>query len=71
MENEEKSQLEAQHQKELESLKEEVARLTSLLEQALRSKSGKATLIAHPEVMHVTHFDPQNLEANGVSTEFQ
>jgi hypothetical protein len=71
MENEEKSQLEAQHQKELESLKEEVARLTSLLEQALRSKSGKATLIAQPEVMHVTHFDPQNLEANGVSNEFQ
>jgi hypothetical protein len=32
MENEEKSQLEAQHQKELESLKEEVTRLTSLLE---------------------------------------
>jgi hypothetical protein len=71
MENEEKSQLEAQHQKELESLKEEVARLTSLLEQALRSKSGKATLIAQPEDMHVTHFDPQNLEANGVSNEFQ
>jgi len=32
MENEERTQLEAQHQKEMNSLKEEVARLTSLLE---------------------------------------
>jgi len=71
MKNEERAQLEAQHQKELESLKEEVTRLTSLLEQALRSKSGKATLIAQPEDMHVTHLDPQNLGANGVSSEFQ
>jgi hypothetical protein len=50
--------LEAQHQKEMDNLKEEVARLTSLLEQALRDKSGKATLIAQPEDMHVTHFNP-------------
>ena len=33
MEKEEKAQLEAQHRKETESLKEEVTRLTSLLEQ--------------------------------------
>jgi hypothetical protein len=71
MENEEKAQLEAQHQKEVDNLKEEVARLTSLLEQALRDKSGKATLIAQPEDMHVTHFNPQNLGANRVSSEFQ
>ena len=71
MENEERAQLEAQHQKEMDNLKEEVARLTSLLEQALRNKSGKATLIAQPEDMHVTHFDPQNLGANRVSSEFQ
>jgi hypothetical protein len=32
MENEEKAQLKAQHQKEVDNLKEEVARLTSLLE---------------------------------------
>ena len=69
MENEERAQLEAQHQKEMDNLKEEVARLTSLLEQALRDKSGKATLIAQPEDMHVTHFDPQNLGANRVSSE--
>jgi hypothetical protein len=71
MENEEIAQLEAQHKKEMDNLKEEVARLTSLLEQALRDKFGKATLIAQPEDMHVTHFDPQNLGANRVSSEFQ
>jgi hypothetical protein len=71
MENEERVQLEAQYQKELDNLKEEVARLTSLLELALRDKSGKTTLIAQPEDMHVTHFDPQNLGANRVSSEFQ
>ena len=57
MENEERTQLETQHQKEVNNLKEVVARLTSLLEQALRDKSGKATLIAQLEDMHVTHFD--------------
>jgi hypothetical protein len=63
--------LEAQHQKEVDNLKEEVTRITSLLEQVLRNKSGKATLIAQLEDMHVTHFDPQNLGANRVSSEFQ
>jgi len=53
MENEERAQLEARHKKEVDNLKEEVARLTSLLEQALRDKSGKATLIAQPEDMHI------------------
>ena len=71
MENEERAQLETQHKKEMDNLKEEVARLTSLLEQALRDKFGKATLIAQPEDMHVTHFNPQNLGANRVSSEFQ
>jgi len=55
----------------MDNPKEEVTRLTSLLEQALRDKSGKATLITQPEDMHVTHFDPQNLGANRVSSEFQ
>jgi len=32
MKNKERAQLEAQHQKDLESLREEVVRLTSLLE---------------------------------------
>ena len=43
MKNEKRAQLEAQHQKKLESLREEVIRLTSLLEQASRSKSKEAT----------------------------
>jgi len=70
MENEEKAQLEAQHQKEVENLKEEVAGLTSLLEQALRDKSGKATL-AQPKPMLVNPFNPHNMGANGLSSDFQ
>jgi len=71
MENEEKAQLETQHQKEVDNLKEEVARLTSLLEQALRDKSGKATLIAQHEPMFVNPFNPQNMGANGLSSDVQ
>jgi hypothetical protein len=71
MENEEKAQLEAQHQKEVDNLKEEVATLTSLLEQALRDKSGKATHITQPEPMLVNPFNPQNLGANGLLFKFQ
>jgi hypothetical protein len=50
--------LEAQHQKEVDNLREEVARLTSLLEQALRDKSGKVTHIAQPEPMPINPFNP-------------
>jgi len=56
--------LEAQHQKEVDNLKKEVTRLTSLLEQALRDKSEKATHITQPEPMRVNPFTPQNLGAN-------
>ena len=55
----------------MDNLKEEVARLTSLLEQALRDKSGKATLIAQPEPMLLNPFNSQNLGANGLSSDFQ
>ena len=65
MENEERAQLEAQHKKEVDNLKEEVARITSLLEQALRDKSGKTTLTAQPEPMLVNPFNPQNLGEMG------
>jgi len=41
MENEERAQLEAQYQKEMDNLKE-VVRFTSLLEQALRDISEKS-----------------------------
>ncbi|XP_073264521.1 uncharacterized protein [Populus alba] len=71
MENEERAQLEAQHQKEVDNLKEEVVRLTSLLEQALRDKSGKATLTAQPEPILVNPFNLQNLGANELSSDFQ
>jgi hypothetical protein len=71
MENEERAQLEAQHKKEVDNLKEEVARLTSLLEQALRDKSGKATLIAQHEPMFVNPFNPQNMGTNGLSSDVQ
>jgi hypothetical protein len=64
MENEEKAQLEAQHRKEMESLREEVARLTSLLEQALRSKPEEAKFTTQLEPMLA---NPQNLGANEVS----
>jgi hypothetical protein len=37
----------------MESLREEVVRLTSLLEQALRSKPEKAKSTAQPEPMFV------------------
>jgi len=41
MENEERAQLEAYYQNELESIKGEVVRLTHLLEQVLSSKNEK------------------------------
>jgi hypothetical protein len=63
MKNEERAQFEAQHQKELESLKEEVTRLTNLLKQALGSKFR-----AQPEPLLA---NPQNLRANEVSFESQ
>jgi hypothetical protein len=48
----------------MESLREEVARLTSLLEQALRSRPEEAKFTAQPEFMLV---NPLNLGANEVS----
>ena len=48
----------------MDNLKKEVTRLTSLLEQALRDKSEKATHITQPEPMRVNPFTPQNLGAN-------
>ena len=63
--------MEAQHQKEVDNLKKEVTRLTSLLEQALRDKSEKATHITQPEPMPINPFNPQNLGANGLSSDFQ
>jgi hypothetical protein len=72
MENEERTQLDAQHQKELNGLKEDVARLTSLLEQALRSNSGEGTSFQPafttqmPPMPSVT-FNLPNMGASGSS----
>ena len=49
MENEERAQLEAHYQNEIESIKGEEARLTDLLEQVLSSKNGKG-IFAQPPV---------------------
>jgi hypothetical protein len=70
IENEERAQSEAQHQNEVDNLKEEVARLTSLLEQALRDKFRKATHIVQPKPMLVNPFNPQNLGANMLPSDF-
>ena len=43
MKNEERAHLEAHYQRELESMKNDIARLTSLLEQALVFKSREGT----------------------------
>ena len=43
MENEERAHLEAHYQRELENMKDDIARLTSLLEQALVFKSREGT----------------------------
>jgi len=76
MENEERTQLDAQHQKELNDLKEDVARLTRLLEQALRSKSGEGTssqpaFTAQIPPTPPTFFNLPNMGASGSSHEPQ
>jgi hypothetical protein len=76
MENEERTQLDAQYQKELNGLKEDVARLTSLLEQTLRSNSGEGTssqlaFTAQIPPMPSTFFNLPNMGASGSSHEPQ
>ena len=60
----------------MDSLKEDVARFTSLLEQALRSKSGERTssqptFIAQLSPTLATPFNPPNLRAYRTSLEPQ
>ena len=78
MENEERAHLEAHYQKELESMKNDITRLTSLLEQALVSKFGEDTstqpAVATPSVSIPAApfvFTSQNLGANPSSSEQQ
>jgi hypothetical protein len=78
MENEERAHLEAHYQRELESMKNDITRLTSLLEQTLVSKSGEDTstqpAVATPSVSMPAApfvFTSQNLRANPFSFEQQ
>ena len=78
MENEEIAHLEAHYQRELESMKNDITRLTSLLEQTLVSKSGEDTstqlAVATPSVSMLAApfvFTSQNLGANPSSFEQQ
>ena len=78
MENEERAHIEALYQRELENMKNDIARLKSLLEQALVSKSEEDTstqpAVATPSVsMPATLFvfTSQNLGANPSSFEQQ
>jgi len=69
MENEERAQLKAHYQNEIESIKCEVARLTDLLEQVLSSKNGKG-IFAQPPVKTQSIHVPgtsQNLGADSTA----
>jgi hypothetical protein len=69
MENEERSQIKAHYQKEIESIKGEVARLTNLLEQALSFKNGKETSAQAPVEALSANIPrtSQNLRANSIN----
>jgi|EndMetStandDraft_5_1072996.scaffolds.fasta_scaffold6694300_1 DNA-binding protein H-NS len=64
MENEQKAQLEAHYQNEIESIKGEVARLTNLLEQVLSSKNRKGIFAQPPMKTPSIHF-PGHLKTWG------
>jgi len=69
MENEERAQLEAYYQNEIESIKGEVARFTDLFEQVLSFKNGKGTSTQPPvktSSVHVPHTS-QNLGKDSVN----
>jgi len=69
MKNEERAQVEAHYQNEIESIKGEVARLTNLLEQVLSSKNGKG-IFAQPPVKTPSIHVPgtsQNLGADSTA----
>jgi hypothetical protein len=66
MENEERAHLESHYQTELESVKNEVARLTDLLEQLLRAKNGEGTSAQPPAEAPATHI-PQASQNQGAN----
>jgi len=67
MENEERAHLESHYQTELESVKNEVARLTDLLEQLLRAKNGEGTSTQQPEGAPAAHI-PQTSQNQGANS---
>jgi len=67
MENEERAHLESHYQTELESVKNEVSRLTDLLEQLLRAKNGEGTSAQQPEGAPAAHI-PQASQNQGANS---
>ena len=69
MENEERALLESRYQSELESMKNEVARMTNLLEQLLRVKNREGTSVQPLIGAPTTHVPvaSQNLGADSVT----
>jgi Zn-dependent oligopeptidase len=69
MENEERAHLESYYQTELESVKNEVSRLTDLLEQLLRAKNGEGTSAQQLEGVPTAHIPQasQNQRANSAN----
>jgi hypothetical protein len=69
MEHEERALLESRYQSELESVKNEVSRMTNLLEQLLKAKSGEGTSAQPSTGSPVSHIPTasQNLGANSVA----
>jgi len=64
MENEERAHLKSLYQTELESVKNEVARLTDLLELLLRAKNGEGTSTQPPAGAPTAHI-PQASQNQG------
>ena len=69
MENEERAHLESHYQTELESVKNEVARLTDLLKQLLRAKNGEGMSAQPPKGALEAHISQasQNHGANSAN----
>ena len=69
MENEERAILESRYQSELEAVRNEVSRMTNLLEQLLRAKNGEGTS-TQPPIGALSAHSPgvsQNLGADSVT----
>ena len=67
MENEERAHVESHYQTELDSMKNEVARLTGLLEQLLRAKNEEGTSAQPPEEAQAAHI-PQASQNQGANS---